>query len=57
MNDIIVIPTDNKRYIKINEYEAFLAKENSNNFIKSIKYEERLIKYNKDYKGFDLYRN
>ena len=50
MNDIAVILTDNKRYTKVDEYEALLdVKENS------INYEERLIDYNEDYENYDLY--
>ena len=50
MNDIAVIPIDNKRYIKVNEYEALLdEKENR------IKYEEKLIDYDEDYESYDPY--
>ncbi len=52
MNDIAVILTDNKRYTKVDEYEALLVEENST---KSIKYEERLIDYDEDYESYDSY--
>ncbi len=57
MTDIMVTSIDNKRYIKIDEYEAFLTKKNSNNSTESIEYKERLIEYEKDYKGFNSYQN
>ncbi len=52
VNDTAVIPISNKRYIKIDEYETLLAKENST---ESIKYKERLIDYEDDdlYLGWD----
>ncbi len=52
MEDMAVTPTDNKRYTKVNEYEALLdEKENG------IKYEEKLIDYDEDYESYDLYLN
>ncbi len=50
MNNTIVTPTDNKRYIRIDEYEALLTEEDNT---KSIKYEERLIDYDKNYESYD----
>ncbi len=45
-----VTPTDNKRYIKVDEYEALLnEKENG------IEYEEKLIDYDEDYESYDPY--
>ena len=52
MNNIAVIPTDNKKYTKVKEYEAFLAEENST---ESIEYKERLIDYDKDYESYNPY--
>ena len=52
MNDTIVTPTDNKRYIKINKYEALFIKEDST---KSVEYKEKLIDYDENYEGYDLY--
>ncbi len=49
--------TNNKRYTKVNKYEALLTKENSNDLIKSIKYKKKLIKYEEDYEGFDSYQD
>ena len=43
-------PTNNKRYTKIDEYEAFLMKEEN-----SFEYEERLIDYSEDYENYDPY--
>jgi len=54
MKDIAVILTDNKRYTKVNEYEALLVEEEENG-IKNVKYKERLIDYNEDYESYDLY--
>ena len=45
-------PTDNKRYTKVDEYEALLVEEDST---ENIKYKERLINYDKDYESYDLY--
>ena len=50
MKDTAVISTDNKRYTKVNEYEAFLTKEEN-----GIEYEERLIDYDEDYENYDSY--
>ena len=50
MNDTVVTPTNNKRYTKVNEYEALLTKEEN-----GIKYEERLIDYDKNYESYDPY--
>jgi len=52
MNNIAVTSTDNKRYTKINEYEALFTKEDST---ESVKYKERLIDYDEDYESYDLY--
>jgi len=52
MNDTAVTFTDNKRYTKVDEYEALFTKENS---IESIEYEERLIDYDENYKSYDPY--
>jgi len=52
MNDTAVIFTDNKRYIKVDEYEALLIEEDNT---KSIEYEERLIDYNEDYESYNPY--
>ncbi len=52
MNETAVTPTDNKRYIRINEYKILLIKENST---ESIEYEERLIDYDEDYESYDPY--
>ncbi len=50
MEDIAVTLTDNKRYTRVNEYEALLdEKENR------IKYEEKLIDYDEDYESYDPY--
>ena len=54
MNDIVITLTSNKRYTKVNEYEALLIEKNST---KSIEYEERLIDYDKNYKSYDPYQN
>ena len=50
MEDIAVTPTDNKRYTKVNEYEALLDEEEN-----GIEYEEKLIDYDEDYESYDLY--
>jgi len=57
MNNTAVIFTDNKRYTKVDKYEALLIEKDSNNSTESIEYKERLIKYKKDYERFDLYQN
>ena len=48
--DTAVTSTDNKRYIKVDEYEAFLDEEEN-----GIEYEERLIDYDEDYESYDPY--
>ncbi len=50
MKDTAVTPIDNKRYTKVDEYEAFLTKEEN-----STEYEERLIDYDEDYESYDPY--
>ena len=50
MEDTAVIPTDNKRYTKVDEYEALLDQEEQ-----GIEYEEKLIDYNEDYENYDPY--
>ena len=50
MEDTAVTPTDNKRYTKVDEYEALLDEEEN-----GIEYEERLIDYNEDYESYDPY--
>ncbi len=50
VEDTAVIPTDNKRYTKVNEYEALLDEEKN-----GIKYEEKLIDYDEDYESYDPY--
>ena len=52
---MVVISTNNKRIVKINEYKALFIKKNSNNSTKIIEYKERLIKYEENYEKFDLY--
>ncbi len=52
MNNIAVTLTDNKRYTKVNKYEALLVKKDST---ESIKYKERLIDYDKDYESYNPY--
>ncbi len=54
MNDIMVTFTDNKRYIKVDEYEALFTEEDNT---ESIKYKERLINYDEDYENYDLYQD
>jgi len=49
-----VSPASNKRYTKVDEYEALLVKEEENS-TESIKYEERLIDFDEDYKSYDPY--
>jgi len=51
MNDTIVTPTDNKRYIKIDKYETLLTEKDS---IKSIEYKERLIQSTLFIVNFDI---
>src|SRR6266542_549335 len=50
MKDIVVTPTNSKRYTKVDEYEALLDEEEN-----GIKYEERLIDYDEDYENYDPY--
>ncbi len=50
MEDTAVTFTDNKRYTKVDEYEALLDEEEN-----SIEYEEKLIDYDEDYESYDLY--
>ena len=50
MKDTAVILTDNKRYIKVDEYKALLIEEEN-----GIEYEERLIDYDEDYESYDAY--
>ena len=50
MKDITVTPTDNKRYIRVDEYEAFLTEEEN-----GIEYKEKLIDYDEDYESYDPY--
>ncbi len=57
MNDMVITLTNNKRYIKVNKYEALFAEKDSNKSTESIEYEERLIEYEKDYETYDLYQN
>ncbi len=52
MNDIAVIPTNNKRYTKVDEYEVLLTEEDS---AENIKYKERLIDYEENYEDYDPY--
>ncbi len=54
MNNIIVTSINNKRYTKVNKYEAFLIEEDST---ENIEYEERLINYDENYEGYDLYQD
>ncbi len=48
--DTAVTPTNNKRYTKVDKYEALLDKEEN-----GIEYEEKLINYDKDYESYDPY--
>ncbi len=50
MKDMAVTPTDNKRYTKVDEYEALLNEEENN-----IEYEEKLIDYDENYESYDPY--
>ncbi len=54
MNDITVILINNKRYMKVDEYEALFVEEDST---ESVEYKERLIDYNKDYESYDPYQD
>ncbi len=57
MSDIIVVVTNNKKYIKIDKYKVLLAKKNSNKSTESVEYKERLIKYEKNYEKFNSYQD
>src|SRR6266498_3871879 len=48
--DTAVTPVNNKRYTKVDEYEAFLDEEEN-----GIEYEEKLIDYDEDYESYDPY--
>src|SRR6266540_6327089 len=50
MEDTAVILTDNKRYTKVDEYEALLDEEEN-----GIEYEEKLIDYDENYESYDPY--
>ena len=50
IEDTAVTPTDNKRYTKVDEYEALLDEEEN-----GIEYEEKLIDYDEDYESYDPY--
>ncbi len=50
MNDTAVTPTDNKRYTRIDEYEALLDEEEN-----GVEYVEKLIEYDEDYESYDPY--
>ncbi len=50
MNDTAVILTNNKRYTKVDEYEALFTEEEN-----GIKYEEKLIDHDENYESYDLY--
>ena len=52
MNDTAVTFINNKRYTKVDEYEALLVEEDST---ENIEYKERLIDYDEEYKNYDLY--
>ena len=45
-----VTPTDNKRYTKVDEYEALLDEEEN-----GIEYKEKLIDYDEDYESYNPY--
>ena len=49
--DTAVTPTNNKRYTKLDEYEALLDEEENS----IIEYEERLMDYDEDYESYDPY--
>ncbi len=48
--DTAVIPTNNKRYTKVDEYEALLDEEEN-----GVEYIEKLIDYDEDYESYDPY--
>ena len=50
MKDTAVTSTDNKRYTKVDEYEALLTEEEN-----GVEYEKRLIDYNENYESYDPY--
>src|SRR6266540_3805472 len=50
MEDTAVTPVNNKRYTKVDEYEALLDEEEN-----GIEYEEKLIDYDEDYESYDPY--
>ena len=50
IKDTAVTPTDNKRYTKVDEYEALFDEEEN-----GVEYVEKLIDYNEDYKSYDPY--
>src|SRR6266540_3196912 len=50
MEDTAVTPVDNKRYTKVDEYEALLDEEEN-----GIEYEEKLIDYDEDHESYDPY--
>ncbi len=54
MNDTVVTSTNNKKYIKIDEYKALFIKEKSN---ENVEYKKRLIDYDKNYESYDLYQD
>ncbi len=54
MNDTAITFTNNKKYTKVDEYEAFFIEEDST---KSIEYKERLIDYNENYESYDSYQD
>ena len=63
MEDTAITLTDNKRYTKVDEYEAlFDEKENGIEYEafltekeNGIEYEERLIDFDEDYESYDPY--
>ena len=50
MKNTAVTPTDNKRYTKVDEYEALLDEEEN-----GVKYVKKLIDYDENYESYDLY--
>jgi len=50
MEDTAITPTNNKRYTKVDEYEALLDEEEN-----GIEYKERLIDYDEDYESYNPY--
>ena len=47
-------PTNNKKYTKVNEYEALLIEGDST---ENIEYKEKLIDYDEDYENYDPYQD